>query len=149
MSKKKVIIALCIILFLCILVLCIYFGTPIKDFSVYRDNPCNFVNNKTVEEINEEYNKALESMESDVDAIDWSYTSTDWNPDLNKLELDEYAYINKYVLDLNLTEYKHEQMRSISVDGYSMFVFETDNIEYTVLYSIEYNEIYIYAREIK
>lgn len=117
-----------------------------KDFGMYKDNPGNLVNDKSVEEINKEYNQALESMESDINSVDWSYTNTDWNPDLDKLELDEYSYIYKYVSDLSLTEYKHEQMKPINVDDYSMFVFETDEVEYTVLYSTEYNEIYVYAK---
>lgn len=149
MSKKRVIIVLCIILFVCILAVCIYLGTPIKDFGTYKDNPGNFVNDKSVEEINKEYSQALESMESDVDSINWSYVNTDWNPDLDKLESDEYAYIYKYVSDLGLTEYQHEQMKSIDADGYSMFAFETDGVEYTVLYSVECNEIYVYARIIE
>lgn len=149
MSKKRVIIVLCIILFVCILAVCIYLGTPIKDFGTYKDNPGNFVNDKSVEEINKEYSQALESMESDVDSINWSYVNTDWNPDLDKLESDEYVYIYKYVSDLGLTEYKYEQMQSINADGYSMFAFETDEVEYTVLYSVEYNEIYVYARIIE
>lgn len=105
--------------------------------------------NKTVDEINAEYEKSMNSGKSNpLSKVSWSYFDTEWVADTERLDSDEYGYIMNYVLNLDVDFKKKEITLDIPNDySYISFDYSSNgrNANYMVIYNNLAGEIYVYA----
>lgn len=104
---------------------------------------------KTVEEMNRDYEKAMNSSKGkSFNKIDWSYSDTAWMADYEALTSDEYGYLVKYVLNLEV-EFKTKDTDITTEDGYTYVEFDYlsngRNATYKIFYNLDETSIYVYA----